>query len=135
MDHVICSVAVQAPLRERGTILLAAIHMLTISNLNYIARVVALGCLAGVPVAARTLEWRSNVVFENPGEGRTQTKWLDPAVVSEAGLNIMTVAKGRPPHCAITWEDFDPNILPTGSDSRAWVEALGETIGGDLRHP
>lgn len=88
--------------------------------------------LVSAAVAQPALEWRSSVVFKNPGQGLTVTKWSDPSVVAGAGFNVMTVANGRPPHCAITWDDFDPDIFPIGSDGRVWVEALAQTIDKEI---
>ena len=74
-----------------------------------------------------------SVVFKNPGEGLTPTKYTDPAIVAELGNNIMTVANGRPPHTAITWDSFDETLFPHGSDSRSWVESHAETIDQEIK--
>lgn len=82
--------------------------------------------------APKSLPWRMDVVHKNPGEGPTNTKYTDPLVVEDLGYNIMTVANGKPPHTAITWDDFDATIFPEGSEGRKWVEDLAEVIDDEI---
>lgn len=79
------------------------------------------------------LQWRASMVYKNPGEGLTQTKYSDPDYVDSLGYNIMVKADGRPPSNAITWDSFDPTIFPNGSAGREWVLNLASTIDQEIK--
>lgn len=79
------------------------------------------------------LKWRGSLVHKNPGEGFTPTKYSDPPTVSDLGYNVMIKNDGAPPHAAITWDSFDPDIFPEGSDERQWVEDLASTIDENIK--
>jgi hypothetical protein len=79
-----------------------------------------------------TLKWRASMVHKNPGEGLTQTKYSDPGYVKDLGFNVMVKNDGRPPHTAITWESFDPDIFPAGSQGRKWVEDRAAEIDKEI---
>lgn len=61
-----------------------------------------------------------DMVYPNPGEPAPNTRFLEPAHLASWGFN------GNVPRefvqCAVTFDDFDPDILPAGSPDRAWVE-------------
>jgi hypothetical protein len=61
-----------------------------------------------------------DMVYPNPGEAEPKSQFLDPALLARWGFN------GNVPRefvqCAVTYDDFDPEILPAGSPDRAWVE-------------
>lgn len=67
-----------------------------------------------------------NMVHHNPGEPLFVTKYNDPAWLKSQGWNAQIIKTF--PQCAITWDSFDPAILPPGSKDRDWSENLGRTI-------
>lgn len=79
-----------------------------------------------------SLKWRASMVHKNPGEGLTETKYSDPRVVHDLGFNVMVKNDGRPPHTAITWDSFDPDIFPEGSEARNWVEVRAAEIDREI---
>jgi hypothetical protein len=62
-----------------------------------------------------------DMVHHNPGEPETRSKFLDPALLRSWGFD------GNVPRvfvqCAITFDAFDADTFPAGSEGRAWVEA------------
>ncbi len=60
-----------------------------------------------------------DMVFNNPGEKATVTKYKDPEFLKETGYN------GMVPHwniqCALTYDTFEKGIIPEGSDEREWI--------------
>jgi hypothetical protein len=86
-----------------------------------------------VPEGSKALKWRASMVHNNPGEGLTKTKYSDPEVIRDLGFNVMVKNDGRPPHTAITWDSFDDEIFPNGTDGRAWVEQRASEIDEELK--
>ncbi|MCB1130700.1 MAG: hypothetical protein KDN05_06185, partial [Verrucomicrobiae bacterium] len=61
-----------------------------------------------------------DMVYPNPGEETPDTRFLDPSFLAGWGFN------GNIPRefvqCAVTFESFDPEVLPPGTPDREWVE-------------
>lgn len=64
-----------------------------------------------------------DMVHHNPGETRYESAYNDPVFTREAGFLGKVYYLFDSPHLAVNWDSYDPNILPTGSADRAWVEA------------
>ncbi len=60
-----------------------------------------------------------DMVFNNPGEEPTVTKYKDPEFLKETGYN------GMVPHwniqCALTYDSFEKGIIPENSKERKWI--------------
>ena len=69
-----------------------------------------------------------DVVFDNPGQPPTKTTFKDPRKLAAWGYDGQVVADWRPPTTAITYDGVAPDILPRGSDARAWVERNAQQI-------
>src|SRR5438128_1582603 len=67
-----------------------------------------------------------DMVHHNPGEAKTRTMFLDPALLKSWGFN------GDVPRefvqCAVTFDSFDKDIFPAGGKERAWVEENARQI-------
>ena len=61
-----------------------------------------------------------DMVYPNPGEAEPKTQFLDPTLLAKWGFN------GNVPRefvqCAVTYDDYDPEVLPAGTPDRTWVE-------------
>ncbi len=69
-----------------------------------------------------------DMVHHNPGEAPYQSAYNDPAVIKEMGYNGKVYFLFESPALAINWESVDPDILPKGSEERAWVDAKAAQI-------
>ncbi len=69
-----------------------------------------------------------DMVHHNPGEEPYKTEFNNPAVVKEMGYNGKVYFLFESPALAINWESVDPDILPVGSDERAWVDDKAKQI-------
>lgn len=78
------------------------------------------------------LTYRASMVHNNPGEGLTQTRYANATVIRNLGFNVMVKNDGRPPHTAITWDSFDPDIFPKGSEERKWVDGRAREIDVEI---
>ena len=91
---------------------------------------IACACAApvdsGKPAEVAALPFIGNMVHDNPGEALFVTRYNDPAWLKSQGWNVQ-VAKTFP-QCAITWDAFDPSLMPQGSQERTFAENLGKTI-------
>jgi len=63
-----------------------------------------------------------DMVHHNPGEAPYQSAYNDPAVIKEMGYNGKVYFLFESPALAINWESVDSDILPKGSEERAWVD-------------
>jgi hypothetical protein len=63
-----------------------------------------------------------DMVHNNPAEGYTVTSFSSPSKLIQYGYDGMVINDFKFVHCAITYDDFDPDIFPEGSLSRQWVE-------------
>jgi len=64
-----------------------------------------------------------DMVHHNPGEPFTVTAYTDPAKLTAVGMDAMVVNEFVFPQCAVTFDAFDPQVFPEGSEERAWVMA------------
>ncbi|RUA10482.1 MAG: hypothetical protein DSY82_04700, partial [Flavobacteriia bacterium] len=68
---------------------------------------------------SNALPYRLDMVFNNPGEKPTESKYKDPQFLKEAGYN------GMVPHwyiqCGITYDSFEKGILAKNSEERNWI--------------
>ncbi len=69
--------------------------------------------------ATHQLTYILDMVFNNPGEAPTVTKYKDPVFLKETGYNGMVPAWHI--QCAITYDTFDKGIIPEGSKEREWI--------------
>ncbi len=72
------------------------------------------------------IKYLMDMVYNNPGEAKTISKYNDPSYIK--GLNY----NGQVPHlyvqCAVTYDSFDPNVIPPGSPDREWIESQAAQI-------
>jgi hypothetical protein len=68
---------------------------------------------------SHSLPYVLDMVFNNPGEGKTDSKYIDSGFLKEIGYN------GMVPHwyieCGITYDTFEKGILAENSKERNWV--------------
>lgn len=69
-----------------------------------------------------------DMVHHNPGDTPYNSAYNDPAVLKEMGYNGKVYFLFESPMLAITWETVDADILPPGTDDRAWVDAKAAEI-------
>lgn len=67
-----------------------------------------------------------NMVHINPGEGDTESIYNDPNFVKTRGFTGMVGHWNT--NCAITYDNFEKDIVPIGSEERKWIETLAATI-------
>ncbi len=67
-----------------------------------------------------------DMVHVNPGEGETNTIFNNPEYLKSFGNNGMVGMWSV--NCAITYDNFEQEIVPTGSDEREWIERRAEWI-------
>jgi hypothetical protein len=65
------------------------------------------------------LTYLFDMVFNNPGETPTVTKYKDPAFLKEKGFNGMVPEWHI--QCGLTYDSFEKGIIPEGSEERAWI--------------
>ena len=108
------------------------------SNLKLLA-VLLLGSLAVVraeenpapntkvqPAVCPPLRFILDMVHHNPGEKLFDTKFNDPALLKQWDYNGQVIKAF--PQCALTYEAFDPALVPTGSPERAWADQYGKFV-------
>ena len=71
-----------------------------------------------------------NMVFNNPGEAATVTKYNDPAYLKSLGYTAMVPEWHI--QCAITYDSFKKGIIPEGSVDRSWIVARQRWIKEQL---
>jgi len=69
-----------------------------------------------------------DMVHHNPGAPRYETKFEEPGFLSGEGYNGKVHFLFDSPTLAVNWASVDPDILPTGSPDRAWVDAKAASI-------
>jgi hypothetical protein len=67
-----------------------------------------------------------DMVHHNPGEQLFETKFNDPSVLKSWGYNGQVIKAF--PQAALTYDDFDPELMPKGSSARAWAEDYGKFV-------
>jgi len=65
------------------------------------------------------LTYLFDMVFNNPGEAPTVTKYKDPVFLKETGYNGMVPQWHI--QCGLTYDTFEKGIIPTGSKEREWI--------------
>jgi len=60
-----------------------------------------------------------DMVFNNPGEAPTVTKYKDPVFLKKTGFNGMVPAWHI--QCGLTYDSFEKGIIPEGSKEREWI--------------
>ena len=78
------------------------------------------------PAPAAPLRFIFNMIHDNPGEKHFETKYRDPAVVKALGYTGQVMKTF--PQTALTYDAFDPEVMPKGSPERAWAEEYGKTV-------
>lgn len=68
----------------------------------------------------------ANMVHHNPGEPRFNTKYTQPEYLKTVGYN------GQMPkfeiQCAVTYDDYEDNLVPLQSSERLWIERKAADI-------
>lgn len=68
-----------------------------------------------------------DMIYPNPGEAEPKSQFLDPELLAKWGFN------GNVPlefvQYAVTYDDFDPEVLPAGSPDLAGLLLLAEKLG------
>ena len=99
--------------------LCSTVTCLTLSSTIHAATTVA-------PASVTTQPFVWDMVFHNPGEPKTKTMFLDPALLQRWGFN------GNVPRefvqCAVTFDAFDADIFPADGTERSWVEENARQI-------
>jgi hypothetical protein len=80
----------------------------------------------GVAETNAPLRFIFNMIHDNPGEKPFKTKYRDPLLLKEYGYNGKVMKSF--PQTALTYDAFDPEVMPQGSTERAWAEAYGKTV-------
>ncbi|MEO5715303.1 MAG: hypothetical protein ABIT37_17630, partial [Luteolibacter sp.] len=92
---------------------------------------VANGAPGAVAIPTRApLAYNLNMVHNNPGEAPFHTRYSDPAFLHAQGFNGYIPRVFMP--CSITFDNFDPTIMPKGSKIREQTEAYAKVIDEDL---
>ncbi len=83
------------------------------------------GCAAQVvQKGPKPLAFLLDMVHDNPGEPHQATAFRDPVFLAKLGYT------GRVPRwfvqCAVTYDAFDPDVVPRGSKARAWMDREAE---------
>lgn len=76
--------------------------------------------------ACTPLRFILDMVHDNPGEKPFDTKFRDPAVLRAWGYNGQVIKTF--PQTALTYDSFDPTLVPEGSPERAWAEMYGKSV-------
>ena len=75
---------------------------------------------------SQSLDYIMDIVYNNPGESPYITKYNKPDFLKSEGFTATT------PHwyinCLITYDSFEQNIVPQGSESRKWIETKASEI-------
>lgn len=69
-----------------------------------------------------------DMVHHNPGEATYQSAFNSPAFIKDMGYNGKVYFLFESPALAINWESVSSDILPKGSEERAWVDAKAAQI-------
>lgn len=70
--------------------------------------------------------FRLNMVHHNPGEDNFETPFNDPLYIKEQGFNGQVVKIFVP--CAISYDNFDKELMPVGSKDRVRVEVYAKEL-------
>ena len=69
-----------------------------------------------------------DMIHHIPGDNPYVSAYDDPAVIKKIGYNGKVYFLFDSPTLAISWESVDPEILPKGSEERAWVDKKAAEI-------
>lgn len=72
-----------------------------------------------------------DMVHNNPGEGETHSIYNNPEFVKNRGYNGMVTQWYV--NCAITYDNFEQNIVPKKSEEREWIERRAAMIDQKLQ--
>lgn len=79
-----------------------------------------------LPILGQPLPYIMDMVYNNPGEEKTITKYNDPYYLKSQGFTSSV------PHwyinCAITYDGFEGGVLDPNSEERTWIEDLAKWI-------
>lgn len=78
----------------------------------------------------KALPYIIDMVYNNPGEEATISKYNDPEFLKSRGYNGM-VANWYV-NCSITYDNFEKNTVSPGSDERKWIEKQAAMIDKKL---
>lgn len=117
-------------------------HPLLTSRPMQVMRMAALLAPVLAPLAACTtptptdrahapLAYNLNMVHHNPGEAPFNTPYTDPAFLKAHGFNGYVPRVFMP--CTITYDAFDPALMPPGSKLRLQTEAYAKIVDEHLR--
>ncbi len=77
-------------------------------------------------------QYNLNMVHHNPGEPPFVTKYNGPSYLKDQGFNGQVPRIFLP--CAITYDSFDPELMPKGSKVSAEAEAYAQKLDLEIRH-
>ena len=72
-----------------------------------------------------------DMVHNNPGEEATVSKYIDPEFVKSEGYNGMVPQWHI--QCGLTYDSFEPGIIPEGSKERQWILNKQKFVRGKLQ--
>lgn len=76
------------------------------------------------------LQFVMDMVHNNPGEAPFNTKYNDPVYLQSQGFNSMVTHWLI--NCAITYDNYEKNLVPKKSAERQWIEAKAAAIDKKL---
>jgi hypothetical protein len=91
---------------------------------------VSIFAIGTVYANAQSLEFVMDMVHNNPGEARYETKYNDPNYLKSEGFNAIV------PHwhinCAITYDNYKKNTVRPRTEERKWIEEKAKWIDAKL---
>jgi len=69
-----------------------------------------------------------DMVHHNPGEAQTESMFRNPSKLASYNFNGVVINEFKFPQCAVSFDKFDKQIFPKGSQDRQWIENLTKEI-------
>jgi hypothetical protein len=111
-----------------------SVYQVTKMGLCALVSISVFACTSSSDNASRKdhgLPYVLDMVHNNPGEAPTHSIYTDPDFVKSRGYNGMVPQWYI--NCAITYDNFEPGIVPAGSDERKWIEERAASIDEKLK--
>ena len=87
-----------------------------------------LAAILSGPAIVRAQPILLDMVHHNCGEPPFESKFLNPDTLVNYGYTGQVFSLFEAAQFGISYEAFDPNIFPEGSDGRRWIEAKSQAI-------
>jgi hypothetical protein len=81
--------------------------------------------------SANSVQYILDMVHNNPGEGETNSVYNNPEFVKNRGYNGMVPQWFV--NCAISYDNFEKDIIPKSSDELKWIEERAAMIDNKLQ--